>query len=66
MTSLHGPAAQQYVGTCPTCGKLRYSDRSTARRAARALYPHTALRAYRCGTWWHIGHTAGWRKRGAA
>lgn len=61
----HRPSAVQ-VGTCPATGKRQYSGRITARSAARALYPHTALRAYQCDTcrYWHIGNTPPWTKRG--
>lgn len=52
------------VGTCPACGRQQYTSRREARRAARAIHPDQALRAYPCGQWWHIGHTAGWRRRG--
>lgn len=49
---------------CPACGKSCYYSRTDAKRAARLLFPEDALRAYQCGTWWHFGHTADWRKRG--
>ncbi|SES04265.1 hypothetical protein [Streptomyces qinglanensis] len=52
------------LGTCPTCGRKSYLTRREARRAARAIHPHTALRAYKCGDHWHNGHTSAWRKRG--
>lgn len=51
---------------CPSCGKVRYLDRAEARRAARGMFPAEALRAYRCGDFWHIGHTPDWVKRGDA
>lgn len=55
---------QGAITTCSTCGKRSFLSRRDARRASRALYPEEALRAYACGGYWHIGHTAPWRKRG--
>lgn len=52
------------VGTCPDCGKQQCPTRRDAVRAARAIHPNTALRAYRCGHGWHVGNTPTWRKRG--
>lgn len=49
---------------CPQCEKWFYPSRKAARRAARALYPHEALRAYRCGDLWHVGNTPLWIKQG--
>lgn len=57
MPELNGPPEKRHSGICPTCRKLRYPDRNTARRAARALHPGAVLRAYRCGDWWHLGNT---------
>jgi hypothetical protein len=42
------------VGSCPACGKHSYSTRAAAKRAARAIHPGERLRAYRCGTYWHL------------
>jgi hypothetical protein len=41
-------------GTCPVCGKIRYASRASARKAGSVLFTGTRLRAYRCGTWWHL------------
>jgi hypothetical protein len=41
-------------GTCHDCGKVRYASRTKARHAGRVLYPGTRMRAYECGTWWHL------------
>lgn len=38
---------------CPDCGKIRYFTRKLARRAARRI-PGPRLRAYRCGSFWHL------------
>lgn len=45
-------------GICPleTCGKIRYSTRRDARKAARDQFPGDHLTAYLCGDWWHFGH----------
>lgn len=62
----HGPPETHYTGVCPGSGKRQYSSRKIGRRAARALYPHAALRPYRCDTcgYWHIGNTPERVKRG--
>lgn len=52
------------IKTCDACGKRCYGSRKEARRLGRALYPGESLRAYQCGEFWHIGHTAPWRARG--
>lgn len=44
------------LATCPTCGKQRYRDRKTARRAARRTPGWGRMNAYRCGNFWHLGH----------
>jgi hypothetical protein len=53
-----------HLGNCATCGKHRFVTRKDAKRAARFLHPEDAMRAYRCGPWWHYGHTSPWRVRG--
>ena len=40
--------------SCQACGKVCYANRRDARRAARRLYPGKHMRAYRCGTWFHL------------
>ncbi|MFC9973888.1 hypothetical protein ACFVH6_23615 [Spirillospora sp. NPDC127200] len=47
------------LGTCGGCGRARYLTRREARRAARIAAPSARLRAYRCGSWWHLGVPAG-------
>ena len=47
------------VGMCGACGRARYVSRREARYAARLASPGTRLRAYRCGTSWHLGTPAG-------
>ncbi|GGV45156.1 hypothetical protein GCM10010182_81960 [Actinomadura cremea] len=42
------------LGMCGRCGRARYETRRTARHAARIAAPGTRLRAYRCGTAWHL------------
>lgn len=44
------------MGQCPDCGKFRYVDRVSAKRAAKDLHPHDSMRAYQCGQYWHFGH----------
>lgn len=46
------------LSTCPTCGKRRYITKAHAKEAARRI-PRDGkprLNAYRCGTFWHLGH----------
>lgn len=59
-----GPPERQHHGNCTACGKKRWLTRRAAKAAARALYPHDHLRAYRCGDAYHIGHLAEWVKAG--
>lgn len=63
MTSSHEQHIRT-IGTCPDCGKKRFSSRQDAKRAARRLFPGTCLRPYQCGQFWHIGRTSRWRRRG--
>lgn len=46
------------VGVCQleTCGKVMYSSRADARKAAKLLFPGDHLTAYQCGDFWHFGH----------
>ena len=43
------------IGTCPDCGKQRYTSRATAKQAARAHHPDSHMSVYQCGRWWHYG-----------
>jgi hypothetical protein len=46
-------------GQCPTCGKVRYLTKATAKKHARRHVGRgitTGLSAYRCGAFWHLGH----------
>ncbi|GAA4132263.1 hypothetical protein GCM10022416_11860 [Actinomadura keratinilytica] len=47
------------LGTCARCGRARYPSRREARQAARLAAPGVRLRAYRCGTSWHLTTPAG-------
>jgi hypothetical protein len=50
---------QLQLGSCARCGRVRYFSRREARYAARIASPGTRLRAYRCGTFWHLGTPEG-------
>jgi hypothetical protein len=50
---------QLQAGTCGACGRAQYVSRREARYAARLGSPGTRLRAYRCGTSWHLGQPDG-------
>ncbi|MDB4872712.1 MAG: hypothetical protein JWL97_3716 [Gemmatimonadales bacterium] len=47
------------IGTCGACGRARYISRCEARYAARLASPGTRLRAFRCGTFWHLTPSGG-------
>jgi hypothetical protein len=47
------------LGVCGRCGRARYLSRREARHAARIAAPGARLRAYRCGTFWHLTTPAG-------
>lgn len=57
-------ARARFLFSCSQCGgKRTYSDRKTARRAARINHPDDRLAAYECPHregLWHIGHTNPW------
>lgn len=44
---------------CPVCGKVRYSSRRAARLAIRRIRSRRSghMSPYRCGDFWHVGHT---------
>ncbi|MFV2179628.1 hypothetical protein ACFHW2_41110 [Actinomadura sp. LOL_016] len=50
------------LGMCGWCGRARYETRRTARHAARVAAPGVRLRAYRCGTAWHLTSPNGHRQ----
>lgn len=42
---------------CPDCGKYRYVSRRAAKAARRRVHRSESMSVYRCGDYWHIGHT---------
>ncbi len=54
----------QQVGTCDTCGKQRYINRKAAKKAMTTAHPGAQLSVYRCGEYYHYGHTPYGVKRG--
>lgn len=42
---------------CTECGKFRYITRKAAKAARRRTNRHDSMSVYRCGDYWHIGHT---------
>ncbi|MEE2040119.1 hypothetical protein Q8791_23150 [Nocardiopsis sp. CT-R113] len=50
---------------CLACGKLAFSCRRHAKRAARTGFPNDRMSVYRCreldGQGWHFGHSTWWR-----
>ena len=52
-------------GECATCGKRNFATKWDAKTAIRRMKGRDgALRAYRCGDTWHIGHPPGALLRG--
>jgi hypothetical protein len=49
------PTTDRDVGTCPDCGKLRFTSRAVAKRAARRARNRgvRVTRVYRCGGYFH-------------
>lgn len=43
-------------GRCE-CGKVRWASRTDAKQFAKRHHPGDRVRAYRCGEFWHLGHT---------
>lgn len=53
------------AGRCPTCGKLRYLSRKTAKQDANRYRKRTGrMDTYRCGDFWHLGHLPSRVRRG--
>lgn len=52
------------VGRCPDCGKQSFITRKAARAVLRAKFKHESMTIYRCGDYFHFGHTPGPIKRG--
>lgn len=48
-------ASRPDLGACPDCGKLMFTSRRIARRAARQAQQRGVhvTRVYRCGEYWH-------------
>jgi hypothetical protein len=42
---------------CPTCGKRRFLTRKAAKASRARLQTSDPITVYRCGEYWHIGHT---------
>lgn len=55
------PLELQPIASCETCGKMSYLSRSVARRVIKRGYQDRKLAPYRCGQYWHVGHSR--RKR---
>lgn len=52
------------VGKCPDCGKIRFRTRKAAKSRARQRCPGEQISVYRCGDFFHWGHTPYGIKRG--
>ena len=45
------------VGTCPSCGKLRFITRKNCRAWSRKAHPGEAMQVYECEGYYHYGHS---------
>ncbi len=45
------------VGTCDDCGKLRFKSRKQAKVYMHNRFPKERMSVYRCGGYFHFGHT---------
>jgi hypothetical protein len=50
------------VGTCEECGKLKFTSRKLTRKYMHKRFPNQKFSVYRCGAYFHFGHTP-WRVR---
>lgn len=71
--AMTGRDVTQSVGTCHECGKQSFVTRKAARAFMKAKNPtrgdYEYMTVYRCGEYWHYGHTPyevarGQRQRG--
>jgi hypothetical protein len=46
-----------HVGRCSTCGKLRFTSRKTAKKFMYSHFGKDRMTIYRCGGYYHFGHT---------
>jgi hypothetical protein len=46
-----------HVGKCVTCGKLRFKSRKAAKKYVILRFPNDRMSVYRCGNYFHFGHT---------
>ena len=52
------------IGTCPDCGKLRFTSRKKTKQYMHNRFPKERMSVYRCGAYFHFGHTPWGVKRG--
>lgn len=52
------------IGTCSDCGKLCFASRKKARQYMNQRFPQAKMSVYRCGAYFHFGHTPWAVKRG--
>lgn len=62
---MNGVPKGHAVRTCPTCGKQCYLSRADAKFVIRTVHAGARnMTAYRCGDYWHAGHTTYQVRRG--
>ena len=52
------------VGKCATCGKQCFITRKAAKAFMNRKFPNEKMTTYRCGDYFHFGHTPYGIKRG--
>lgn len=52
------PISVEFVKECVVCGKRCYRSKRAAVQAARSIEVKTTMTPFRCGHYWHIGHSS--------
>lgn len=52
------------VGECKKCGKMCFPTRKAARHYKKKRFPQASMTIYKCGEYFHFGHTPYGIKRG--
>jgi hypothetical protein len=52
------------MGKCDVCGKNKFESRKQAKQYIRRRFPKQHMSVYRCGNYYHFGHTPWKIKKG--
>lgn len=52
------------IGRCSDCGKLRFENRKATKKYINKRFPGDHMTIYKCGEYFHFGHTPYGIKRG--